>query len=148
MRLDQRADVAVSSRGSPWRIAAARSRNRSRNASRDAVLHEDPDGGEADLAGVVELLDGQVDGEVEVGVVEDEQRRLAAELEGHRRDVARRRLAPILLAVGTEPVKQIRRTSGCATSGAPASAPDALHDVEDTGGQPGLARDVGEAATR
>ena len=51
------------------------------NASHDRLLHEDPDGGQTHLAGVVELLDGQVDGQVEVGVVEHQQRRLPAELE-------------------------------------------------------------------
>ena len=57
----------------------------------DAVLHQDPERAQADLAGVVELLDGQVHREVEVGVVEDQQRRLAAQLEGQRHDVVRRR---------------------------------------------------------
>jgi hypothetical protein len=36
----------------------------------DRVLHEDAHGGEADLAGVVELLDGEVDGQVDVRVVQ------------------------------------------------------------------------------
>ena len=55
------------------------------------LLHQDPEGAEAHLAGVVELLDGQVHRQVEVGVVEDQQRRLAAELERQRHDVGRGR---------------------------------------------------------
>jgi hypothetical protein len=47
----------------------------------DAVLHQDPKRAEAYLSGVVELLDGQVHREVEVGVVEDQQWRLATQLE-------------------------------------------------------------------
>jgi len=40
----------------------------------DRLLDQDAEGAEADLAGVVELLDGQADGEVEVGVGEHDQR--------------------------------------------------------------------------
>ena len=47
----------------------------------DALLHEQPGAREAYLAGVVVLLDCQIDGKVEVGVVEDDGRALAAELE-------------------------------------------------------------------
>ena len=55
------------------------------------LVDQQPEGAEADLAGVVELLDGEVDRQVEVGVLEDQQRRLAAELEGQRHDVGRGR---------------------------------------------------------
>ena len=62
------------------RRAPARGR-RATNSSAIDVLDEDAERAQADLAGVVELLDREVDREVEVGVVEDQQRRLAAELE-------------------------------------------------------------------
>ena len=47
----------------------------------DALLHEQPGAGKTYLACVVILLDRKIDGEVEVGVVEDDGRALAAELE-------------------------------------------------------------------
>ncbi len=53
----------------------------------DRLLDQDAEGTEADLAGVVELLGREIDGEVEVGVSEDHERRLATELEGQRHDV-------------------------------------------------------------
>ena len=58
----------------------------------DRVLDQDPERAETHLAGVVELLDRQADGKIEVGVGEDDQRRLAAELERQRHDVRRGRL--------------------------------------------------------
>ncbi len=54
---------------------------------REALVHEQPGAGEADLARVVVLLDRQVDREVEVGVAEDDARALAAELEADRGEV-------------------------------------------------------------
>jgi len=50
----------------------------------DRVLHEHPVRRDAGLAGVAELADDRAgDGLVEVGVVEDDERRVAAELERH-----------------------------------------------------------------
>ena len=93
---DQRADVdrLVA------RVALRRPRRRARgtaprNSSYRPSWTRIRTAAEADLAGVVELLHGEVDGEVEVGVVEDQQRRLAAELEADRRHVAGGRLGDL-----------------------------------------------------
>jgi hypothetical protein len=56
----------------------------------DPLVHQHAKGAEADLAGVVELFDGEVDGQIQVAVVEDQQRRLAAEFERKGRCPARR----------------------------------------------------------
>jgi hypothetical protein len=48
-------------------------------------VHVHPGGLEADLSRVVELLHRDLDREVEVCVLEDEERRLAAELVGQSR---------------------------------------------------------------
>ena len=55
----------------------------------DRLLHEDAGAGEADLAGVVELSRSLPRRRLEVAVLEDEQRPLAAELAGERDDVLR-----------------------------------------------------------
>ena len=71
----------------------------------DAALDEDAGGVRADLAGGVEVAEhGAADRAVEVGVVEDEERRLAAELERHRASSRRRRRRRPCAPVGTEPV--------------------------------------------
>ena len=50
----------------------------------DALLHEDARAVGADLAGRIEIAEhGAADGVLDVGIVEDDERRLAAEL--HRR---------------------------------------------------------------
>jgi hypothetical protein len=55
----------------------------------DAALDEDARGGRAGLAGVLDAgADEEGQRAVEVGVVEDDLRRLAAELQRHRHDVA------------------------------------------------------------
>ena len=99
----------------------------------DRLGHQQPYGGQAHLTGVVELLDSEVGGEVEVGVVEDEQRRLAAELNDTGVTFAAA-AAPMARAVGTEPVKQMRRTRGSATSAAPASVPSSNSSTSGGGG--------------
>ena len=81
----------ASSRGSPCTIGPARSSDRVEELVGDRVLDEDPERPQAHLPGVVELLDGQGDREVEVGVGEHDQRRLAAQLERQRDDVRGRR---------------------------------------------------------
>ena len=97
--------------------------------------HEDPERTQTHLPGVVELLDRQTDGKVEVGVGEHDQRRLAAELERQRDDVgaAARAMTP---AVGTEPVNASRLMSGCAVSGAPASTPVPCTTLSTPAGSP------------
>ena len=123
-------------------------RNASRNVVGDPLLHQDPDGGQADLPRVVELLDGEVDGEVEVGVVEHQQRRLAAELEADRGDVLGRRRADPLGRRHADPVKLIRRTPRVRHEGRARLGAHALDDVEHAGGQARLGRDVGEQGRR
>ena len=113
----------------------------------DRVGHEQPYGGQAHLPGVVELLDGQVDGEVEVGVVEDQQRRLPAELERHRRDVGRR---------GRADRARRRHRAGEADAPHPrvghqrraGLGAEALHDVEHARRQTCGRGDVGEQRRR
>ena len=50
------------------------------------------------------------------------------------------------MPTAVEPVKLTTSTSRCSTSGAPASTPEALHDIEHAGGQPGLLRDLARTA--
>ena len=109
----------------------------------DAALHEQPRARQAHLAGVVVLLDGEVDGEIEVGVVEDHRRALAAELEGARHQVVGGRAGDHLRGgnrSGEADAGHVRvgrqRRAGLGA--------EALHDVEDARGQAGLVREVGE----
>ena len=71
----------ASSRGSPWRQRRGLLDEPARELVGDRLLDQEPGAGQADLPGVVVLLDREVDGQVQVGVGEDQQRRLAAELE-------------------------------------------------------------------
>ena len=98
----------------------------------------------ADLPGGVEVAEHRAaDGAVEVGVVEDDQRRLAAELQRH-----------VLQAVGgrrhrpwgrspTEPVTETLAMPGCADQRR-ADRARALDHVEDAVGQAGLGEDLAE----
>ena len=66
-----------------------------------------------------------VDRVVDVGIVEHHHRRLAAELEHHRLQVACAQVCAMMRPTRVEPVKLTRRTAGCATMAsttAPASA--------------------------
>ena len=80
---------------------------------------------------------------VDVGVVEHDHRRLAAELEQHRLEVFRRRLCAMIRPTRVEPVKLTRRTAGCAIS-ASTSVGGILRrvgdDVDDARRQAGLAQ--------
>ena len=49
------------------------------------------------------------------------------------------------LPVAVEPVNEIARTSGCATSGSPASLAVAVHDVQHAGRDAGFERQLAEA---
>ena len=107
-------------------------------------VHEQPRPGQADLAGVAEdRLDRPVDGVVDVGVLEDDVRALAAELERDRREVRRRRRHDVL-AGGRAPgeghpvdpvVTGERRARRC---------PVAVDDVEHAGREAGLDRQAAE----
>jgi hypothetical protein len=59
---------------------------------RDLLVHDQPLGRHADLAHVGEAAERRsLHGLVEIGVVEDHHRGLAAEFEQHRLEIARRR---------------------------------------------------------
>jgi hypothetical protein len=66
----------------------------------DALLHQQPGAGQTYLTGVVVLAGGLAGGGVEVGVLEDDQRSLAAQLAGERHQVSRRRHADPAGGVG------------------------------------------------
>ena len=128
--------------------APIRSASRRANSSATDCVHDEPVGGRAGLADVAHL--GQhraVDRRVEVGVVEDEERRVAAEL--HRDP---QQLLGALLeqraADPVEPVKVSLRSRG--------SRDERLHDrarcgrgddVEHAVGQPGLGAGCRRAAS-
>ena len=89
LAVDERADVHALLGADPDAQGGDRLRVALDERVVDAVLHEQAVGGDADLAGVAELAqDGAGDGLVEVGVVEDEERRVAAELERELHDLA------------------------------------------------------------
>ena len=99
--------------------AAVFAASRAMNSSAIGALDEDPPRRHADLALVqVGAEGGGVDGVVEVGVVEHDQRVLAAELEHDALQVAAGGLGE-LRPVAVEPVKLIRRTAGFSTSSSP-----------------------------
>ena len=83
----------------------------------DLLVDDDALGRHADLALVHEGAEGGgVDRAVEVGVVEHDQRRLAAELEQHRLEMLSRQAPPTIRPTRVEPVKLIRLTAGWAIS--------------------------------
>ena len=80
------------SRGSPSRTPAIRSATPATKSSYERALHDGAGRGRAVLTGVDQRAgDGAVDGGLQVGVVEDHERRLAAELEVHPLRRRRRR---------------------------------------------------------
>ena len=86
-----------------------------------------------------------VDGEVEVGVVHDDDRVLAAELEVH---VLERRPPPpssTSTPVSREPVSVITRTSGWRTSRSPTVLAAAVDDVDDARRDARLGQQLDEA---
>ncbi len=88
----------------------------------DRVDDDDPLGRHADLALVHERAErGGLDRFVEIGVLEHDQRRLAAKFEQHRLQMLGRALGDDL-ADPVEPVKLIRRTAGWSIS-APTTSP-------------------------
>ena len=109
----------------------------------DRFLHQDAERAEADLTGVVELLDSQAYRKVEVGIGEDEQRGLAAELEGQRDDIGRRRGGDEA-SRGHRPGEghpaDARVSAQCGAS----LGTEPLHDIEDPGRQASLCGDVGK----
>ena len=77
----------------------------------------------------------------EIGVVADDERVLAAELEADLREPPRRPLVDDR-PVAAEPVKLTRSTSGCSTSGAPASSPSPCTTLTTPAGSPTLQQTV------
>ena len=85
------------------------------------------------LAGVVEAgVSARPGHGLDVGVVEHDHRRLAAELEVHPLERCGGR-AGDLLAGGHSPVSETMRTAGWRTSAAPAGSPSPVIDVEHAG---------------
>ena len=106
--------VVPSARGSPTLVLSARLGDR-RDLLHLRQRHEHARRCVAGLAGVVEHVHHAAgDGLGEVGVVEDDVRRLAAELLATRLTVGAARLATSMPA-RVEPVKEIMSISGCST---------------------------------
>ena len=131
------------SSGSPTRSVAIRCFSFSTAGLGDRLLDEEPRAGAADVALVeVDAVDDPLDRLVERGVVEDDVRRLAAELERQLLAACRRAARWISLPTSVEPVKAILSTAD-STSAAPVCAV-AGDDVDDAGRELGLPEDVAE----
>ena len=105
----------------------------------DAALHVEPAAGEADLAGVAEdRLDRPVHGVVDVGVLEDDVRALAAELQAHGSEVACGYGADDLAGAGLSregdalDIRILRQSRSCGVGSV------SVHDVEHAGREPCL----------
>ena len=78
----------------------------------------EPRRGDADLAVVAELADdGRLGDLLHVGVGEDDQGRVAAELQAQPLDLVGRAADQLLADRRVEPVKLILRTAGCVEEG-------------------------------
>ena len=113
--LDHRAERA-SARCADRRAGsvAALSRSFAANSSATASIDDDALGRHADLPLVHEGAErGGLHRLVEVGVVEHDERRLAAELEQHRLQVLAPARSAMILPTAVEPVKLMRLTAGC-----------------------------------
>ena len=88
----------------------------------DAGLHKDPVGADTGLAAIPEFRrDRPLDRQIEIGIVEHDERRIAAKLEAEPRMLS---AAPFISSAPTwvEPVKEILRTVSFAISSLPISA--------------------------
>ena len=107
--------------GSPSTIASARSAISADHFVVHAALHEEAAAGDARLpAGGEDPRHRADDGAVDVGVVEHDVRRLAAQLQRHGHERLRRR-GGIAWPVATLPVKLIRPSRGSLVIAAPLS---------------------------
>ena len=89
-----------------------------------AALDQHAAAGGAGLAGVLhDRIDDHRQRRIEVGIGEDDLRRLAAEFERDRHMVDARPPAPPRVPVCGEPVNEMWLMPGCAASAAPASMP-------------------------
>ena len=109
----------------------------------DRVLDEEPRARETHLPRVVELVHGLLHGGIEVGVREDQERRLAAELQGDRREVRAGRGGDEL-AGGDRAGERDPSDVGMGDESGAGLLADPLHHVEGAVGHPGVARDVRE----
>ena len=113
-------------RGSPSGRFFALSANFLTKSSAILLVDDEALGAHADLAAVGKAAEGRgVDRVVDVGIVQDHQRRLAAEFQHHRLQVLGAGHRDDPADAWCEPVKLTRRTAGCATiasTTAPASA--------------------------
>ena len=127
--------------GGPWRSAATFSVSRSQKFVMDRLLDVDPLDRDADLARVVEAVDGcRVGGSLEVGVGEHDHRVLAAELEAETGVSVCAACAITFLPVATEPVNITKSTSS--TSAAPVS-PRPVATWKTPSGQTALGQHLG-----
>ena len=140
---DQRAEVEVVD-GAADAQAVVAGAHRLHDAVVDAALDEDARGGRAGLAGVLDAgVDEVGQRRVEVGVGEDELRRLAAELERHRHDV-RRRGGRDLAADRDRAGEGEVVDAGVGGEGGAGLLAEARHDVEGARRQVGLLGEAGE----
>ena len=109
----------------------------------DAALDEDAGGVRADLAGGIEVAEHRAaDRVVEVGVVEDEERRLAAELQRHRLQPGGGR--GVDLAAGRHRAGERDLGDGRMRRQRPADRAAALEHGEGAGGKAGFGQDLAE----
>src|SRR5207344_1009101 len=108
----------------------------------DRVFDQNPERTQTDLARIVELLDGQANGQVEVRVCKDHERRLAAELKGQGHDVRGRGLGDHAGSRDGAGERQPTDTWVCGQRRSGLSA-GALYDVEHASRQSSLVGDVG-----
>ena len=102
----------------------------------DAVLHQDAVGADAGLAGVAVLRGhGALHRGVQIGVVEDDEGRVAAQLHAGLLD-GRRALRQQLRPTSVEPVKVSLRTSGLEVSSSPVSPEGPVMTLQTPGGMP------------
>ncbi len=109
----------------------------------DRVLDEEPRPRQADLPRVVVLVHGLLHGRVEVGVREDQEGCLAAELEGDRREVRAGRGGDELPGVDRAGERDPAHV-GMGDERRAGLLADPLNHVEGAVGHPGVACDVGE----
>src|SRR3712207_9132833 len=91
----------------------------------------------SDLTRVVVLVRGGLDGPVEIGVGEDEERALAAKLERHRSDVLRRGARDVLGRLDRSRERDARDLGARDERGAHLLA-DPLNHVQDARREPGV----------
>ena len=139
---------SAGSSGSPTTMRATRAASFSRKAARTRALDEDAGAVRADLAGRVEV--GQQRARhriVEVGVVEDDQRRLAAELERHVLERLRRVRHHRLAGADLAGERHLARWPDGGSRGAPVSAKP-WTTLKTPSGRPASAEDLGELGAR